>query len=258
VNTVLSELGQKLVDRWLAVLVLPSMLFTAGVIAGLLVGQDHALDVDWLLAGIDRQEHALHGGPTRTAALVGALLLAALGATLLARAVAAGLHRAFISRRPRLWVRQRRAWALARRGAQPGLDRYLPTRVSVGECIDAEYGLSLPLVWPRLWLVLADGTREIVQRAYDRYRAEVLVCAWGLLCCVLAGFWWPAVVPGLVALAVGWTRCAAAAGVLSELVEAAVDTHQHALADALGIPLPQQRITPQDGLLINDLLHKRR
>jgi hypothetical protein len=44
---------------------------------------------------------------------------------------------------------------------------------------------------------------------------------------------------------------------LADLVEAAVDTYQRPLADALGVDLPHGRITPAEGARINDILNKR-
>ncbi|RSN04874.1 hypothetical protein DMB42_29205 [Nonomuraea sp. WAC 01424] len=48
----LSELGKKIAERWLSLLVLPAALFLAVGLAARTLGHAHALNLDWLTAEI--------------------------------------------------------------------------------------------------------------------------------------------------------------------------------------------------------------
>jgi hypothetical protein len=210
--------------------------------------------------------------------------LAATGAGLAAHALAALVHRAYVAPSPRWWlIRRRRGsrvavgplwWLLHRRrtaraavaGRRPRPPvRYLPRCATpigdrfrlIGERIDAQYGLDTTLAWPRLWLLLPDTNRNAVQSAYDHYRAASTLTAWGLLYILLGITWPPALFASVITAAVGYRRAVAAAAVLADLIEATIDTQQLALAAIAGITLPHGRITPNDGLRVNDILNKR-
>jgi hypothetical protein len=266
-TTLLAELGKKLTERWLSALLLPGLLFVGASVCARLLGHRHALDPQRLATQVDRLGHSLHGKPAAIALTVAAALLAATGAGLASQALAGAVHTAWTTHHPRRWVDRRRARTriAAKQRPQPLPDRYLPARATligdqfylIGERVDAQYGLAVTLAWPRLWLLLEDRTRSALQTAYSQYHAATAVCAWGLLYLTLGGIWWPAILAGLAAITVGYRRGRATAGVLADLIEAAVDTHQCALAKAVGIALPHGRITPEEGLQINDILNKR-
>ncbi|MEU5141707.1 hypothetical protein [Streptomyces sp. NPDC021139] len=95
--------------------------------------------------------------------------------------------------------------------------------------------LDLAAAWPHLWLLASDGTRAELQAARVRLTASARLCAWGAGYLVLALWWWPAAVAGVVAVAAGVRRGRAAADAFAELTEALADLHVRDLATALGI-----------------------
>jgi hypothetical protein len=98
--------------------------------------------------------------------------------------------------------------------------------------------------------------RTVLGAAHQRYRTDVALVAWALLYLPWTVLWWPA---GLLAVAgtiVGYQRACASGRVLATLIEATVDLHQKVLADAVGVDLPEGRITPREGNRINAILIK--
>ncbi|MEU2129860.1 hypothetical protein [Streptomyces sp. NPDC018352] len=266
-NSLLAEVGRKLADRWLSALVLPGALFVAAAMCGWWLGHPHALDTGRLEDAVRGLGQQLSGRPAAVLLAVAGALLGATGAGLAVQGAAVGVRRAWVARRPARWVarRRRRAQgAQARRGRTPPA-RYLPARATaigdrfrlVDQRVDAQYGLAVALAWPRLWLLLPDTATAAIRDATTRYRAATEVTAWGMLYLLLGAFWWPSVLVGLVAVAVGQVRGRSSGAALADLVEAAVDIHQRPLAETLGIDLPHGRITPEEGARINDILNKR-
>jgi hypothetical protein len=283
VTGLLAELGKKIADRWLSTLLLPGLLFTTAVLCAYLLGWRHALDPAALTTGLDRFGKALSGHAARIVMTVIAAGLAATVAGLAAHGLAALVHSTYVAR-PQWWLVRRRnhrriavgpLWwllhrrrkarnAAARRQPRPPV-RYQPRCATpigdrlrlIGERIDAQYGLDATLAWPRLWLLLPDSNRTAVQTAHDQYRAATALTAWGLLYLALGAIWPPALLAAAIAAAVGYRRAQATAAVLADLIEATIDTQQHALAAVAGITLLHGRITPTDGIRINDVLNKR-
>jgi hypothetical protein len=95
--------------------------------------------------------------------------------------------------------------------------------------------LDLAAAWPHLWLLASDGTRAELQAARARLTASARLCAWGVGYLVLALWWWPAALAGVVAVAAGVRRGRVAAEAFAELTEALADLHVRDLATALGI-----------------------
>ncbi|MFD9356476.1 hypothetical protein [Streptomyces sp. NPDC060031] len=100
----------------------------------------------------------------------------------------------------------------------------------------ALYGLDLNLAWPRLWSVLPDVLRADVTAARDAYASAARLAGWGLMYAALAVLWWPAVLPGVVVVAVAAARARTAAGVLADLIDTATDLYLVDLAGRLGVP----------------------
>jgi hypothetical protein len=266
-NTVLAELGKKLADRWMGALLLPGLLFVAAAVCGVLLGHGAALDWTYLTGELTRLGERLTTRPAATALTVTGVLLAATASGLAVQGLAVAVRRFWVARRPRRWVVRRREKARAawERDGRSSPERYLPARITdigdrfrlVDERVDAQYGLSAALAWPRLWLLLPDSVRPLISSAYSRYQGSTETTGWGLLTVCLGLVWWPALPVGVVMGLVGWRRGRASGAALADLVEAAVDTHQRQLAEALGVDLPHGRITPAEGLRINDMLNKR-
>ncbi len=261
---ILSEFGKKLADRWLTVLLLPGLLFTAAAWTAVVLGQRDALDLAGLAGELQRRAAAVLAQPAGVVVAVTTLLLVATAAGLGARALGAGGHRVLVSSRPRWWVRHRHRRARARSsGSAPA--SYLPARVSavgdrfrlIGDRVDAQYGLAVSLVWPRLWLILGEETRKPVTDAYTGYRDATTLAGWGVLYLAMGLRWWPAAVAGGLAVLVGYRRAGTAAAQFADLVESVVDIHQARLAATVGIELPHGRLTPHEGAQINNILNKR-
>ncbi|MEV6702489.1 hypothetical protein AB0M68_36035 [Streptomyces sp. NPDC051453] len=266
-NSLLTEVGRKLADRWLSALVLPGALFVSAAMCGRWLGHSHALDTRRLQDMVQRVGQQLDGRPAAVLLAVAGALLGATGAGLAVQGTAAGVRRAWVARRPARWVawRRRRAQSALTRRGHTVPTRYLPARATtigdrfrlVDQRVDAQYGLAVALAWPRLWLLLADAATTAIRDATTRYRAATETTAWGILYLLLGAIWWPAALAGLVMVTVGQVRGRATGAALADLVEAAVDIHQRPLAETLGIDLPHGRITPEEGARINDILNKR-
>ncbi|MBO3747410.1 hypothetical protein J5X84_15135 [Streptosporangiaceae bacterium NEAU-GS5] len=266
-SDLLSELGKKLADRWLTAVLLPGLLATAVAVCGHILGHQDAFNVDRLSAGIQDLIDGLNVRPPATTVVVAALaLVAASGAGLAAQALGVTVHKVLTSTRPHWWVglRRRRAPRVTRAG-DPRPESYLPTRISpvgdrfqlISPRINAQYGLDVTLAWPRIWLLLPEAARSEIGDGYASYRAATMLTGWGLLYVALGSIWWPASVAGAVILVVGYRRVADAGLVVADVIESAVDLYAKPLADAVGIPLPNERVTPVQGSQINNVLNKR-
>lgn len=291
----LAQLGKGLADKWLALLVLPGLLFTAAAVCAYHLGQAHPLDTRPLASWLDRlttTPTAHHGSTVILAATV--LLLASAAAGLAAGGLGAALQRLWAAtgiRPPMSWLlrlRQNR-WAgltdrepalrtaarqaiadaqdpdltgrelvRVRAGERQARRRHLaalrplpqrPTRVA--ERFDATttrahtlYGLNLDLTWPRLWTILPDALRTDLTAARDAYTSAARLAAWALMYAALAVMWWPAVLLGVLVGGTAVVRSHAAAAVLADLIDTAVDLHVVDLAeklhlDAAGPPSPE-------------------
>ncbi|NUP49735.1 MAG: hypothetical protein HOW97_20860 [Catenulispora sp.] len=282
----LAQLGKGLADKWLALLVLPGLLFTATAVCAYHVGQAHPLDTRPLAAWLDRlttTSAASHGSTVILAATV--VLSASAAAGLAAGGLGTALQRLWAAtgtRPPMSWllrIRQNR-WAdltdqepalraAARQAIADAQDpdltgrelvraqaaerqarrRHLaalrpvpqrPTRVA--ERFDATttrahtlYGLNLDLSWPRLWTILPDTLRADIGAARDAYTAAARLAAWGLMYAALAVLWWPAALLGAVVGGTAVVRSHAAAAVLADLIDTAVDLHVADLAGKLHV-----------------------
>ncbi|MGH3567214.1 MAG: hypothetical protein ACRDRH_14520 [Pseudonocardia sp.] len=261
-NGFLNELGKKLAERWVALLVLPGLLFTAVATVAVTLGQRRWADGGALVrlpgqlasAGAERPD-----GLTRTVLLLVVLLLAAFASGLLARALAtpvehvlagrwppaAGrLNRAGTQRRRDAWARANQAYERARAvgdSAKLGELRRRRNRIGliepehptwIGDRLSAaavrvyqEYGLDLALTWPRLWLLLPETTREPLTESRRRLDDATTLGGWAVLYFALGPTWWPAAVLGVGIGLVSWRRSRIAADVYADLLEAAVDVH---------------------------------
>ena len=129
-----------------------------------------------------------------------------------------------------------------RRPAAPGY--FLPT--PIGNILRAaerrpiaKYGLDTVAVWPRLWLVLPDATRQELLAARASLDTTVTAAIWGLLFCVFTPFTALALPIGLTVATVAVTVVLPArAQVFGDLIEAAYDLHRTDLYRQLRWPLP--------------------
>lgn len=293
----LAQLGKGLADKWLALLVLPGLLFTAAAVGAYHLGQARPLDPRPLASWLDRLSATPtghHGSTVVLAAAVTLLVSAAAGlaagglgtavqhlwAATGTRAPMSWLLRVrqnrwadLSSREPALRAAARQRIADAQDPALTGRElvraqaaerqarrRHLaaqqplpqrPTRVAerfdaTTARADALYGLNLDLVWPRLWTVLPEALRTDITAARDAYASGARLAAWALMYTALAAMWWPAAVLGVVIGGTAVVRARAAATVLADLIDTAVDLHVvelaeklHADVDVAGPPSPE-------------------
>lgn len=285
----LAELGKRLAERWMSLLVLPGLLYVGSfAVAATAAGWRWTLPPGWrpptALAGAGVPSSAV-SGVLIIGALV-ALLLASAGVGLIAQALAGGVERFGAGRWPawlgvpaRLLTGWRlRRWHLAQDrvvdAGGPERDELIAARNRIGlqpprrptwvgdrlAAADAriwqEYQLDLGSCWPRLWLVVPDSSRQAVQEAREQFGAAMLVGAWALLYAVLGVLWWPSALAAIVIGLVGWRRARTGAAVLADLVEATVDVHAVDLATALGVSTTDNRVTPAQGRQITHRLRK--
>ncbi|MER5461076.1 hypothetical protein ABT010_10385 [Streptomyces sp. NPDC002668] len=136
-------------------------------------------------------------------------------------------------------------------------DRHMPTRIgntlraSESRPVD-KYGLNIVAIWPQLWLVLPDGTRQELISARGTVNSSVGAIIWGV---AFMGFaplaWWAVPVGLVVACAAWWSWLPRHVEAFADLMEAAVDIHRRALYEQLRWPLPQ---TPAEERALGDRL----
>lgn len=253
----LAELGKKLAERWVALLLVPGLLYVATVTAAVVLGQQRWADVDYLSMRLT--ELSSVGGSRAVLAAV-VVLLASAAAGLLAQAlrgpvaefVTGGwpfflrrLQRRLTERRKKNWDRlqaryQERfdatgeapaTWeAAARRNryalAPPERPTWIGDRLRAPAVrVREQYGLDAATSWSRLWLLLPEGTRETLSAGRERFDTAALLSAWSMLYLLLGLRWWPAAIIGVGVGIVAWRRARVAAEVYGDLIEATFDVH---------------------------------
>lgn len=259
----LGEIGQKLADRWAALLAVPGLLYLAAVTVAAVLGQENALSYpDFsrkITAWADSPVLKSAGG---TVLIVGAILA---GSVVAGLAAAAGGR--FIEilwtlpgkHAPARWLadwrrdRSRRQKAIADDTADPAAVRRAIARADriclieascptwIGDRLHAchvrigkTYGLDLTAVWPRLWLIVPDTVRTELGAARDAFSGAARLTAWAVLYLVLGIWWWPAIPIAAITGTVAVSKARLATGNLADLIESAVDLHGAGLAARLG------------------------
>ncbi|GAA0220716.1 hypothetical protein GCM10010492_18540 [Saccharothrix mutabilis subsp. mutabilis] len=250
-NAFFGELGKRVAERWVALLVLPGVLFLATAAVGVLLGHAHALDVARLVAQVDRVTRDLGARPPAAQLLaLAAVLLGSVAAGLVVRALCPVTWWCFLGTRPRWAARRRRKrWARAHdRGDAAKRNRIAlaaPTRATwtgdrlaaVEDRVHHQYAVDLKSWWARLWLVLDDSGRAEVRTARAELETAVAGATWCVPYAVVGVFWWPALVVAACVAVVGWVRTRGAVEVYADLLEAVVDVHAGRLARELDPPL---------------------
>ncbi|MYS18864.1 hypothetical protein GA0115240_101422 [Streptomyces sp. DvalAA-14] len=150
------------------------------------------------------------------------------------------------------WLRHRPAGAEA-----------MPTRL--GNILGAaesrswhKYGLDAAVVWPHLWLLLPQQTREDVAAARKQVDSAAAAGLWALLA-LPAAVWTPWAAPAAVAVVLvcwGWLLPDAAVD-FGDLLEAAFDLHRIDLYRALRWPLPANPVAERAaGESVTAYLHR--
>ncbi|TQM10796.1 hypothetical protein [Pseudonocardia kunmingensis] len=284
------ELGKRLAEKWLSLLLLPSLLLAAVVGVAVALGHASALDGALLAGTAEAWFRAVGALPVASQVLLlGVLLLACSGAGLLVRALAGGVARVWlgswghrVSRLGDLLVARRRArWdaadaasaapdpadprlrlrAALRRNAiapaRPTRPTWMGDQLAAAEArLHHQHGADLESWWPRLWLVVDDSTRSELRAARALFDAAAVQAGWALAYLATALLWWPAV---LIAAGVGvsaWLRGRAAVRVHAALLESVVDVHRSTLARRLDLLPEGQTFDRETGLRVTDLCRK--
>ncbi|MFF4755328.1 hypothetical protein ACWD5R_39325 [Streptomyces sp. NPDC002514] len=291
----LEALGGRLAERWLALLLGPSVLLMGAIAAGATLGQRRWHDTGLLLDRLDglSAQPALRTGGTLVLLLAGVLVVSA-GLGLAVTALGAVVERLWLGDRPRrLTARRRRRWdaaqerfdralvaaaraertpeaaAAAARArdlnalrnrislAPPARPFWLGDRIAaVDTRVWDSYRLDLTSAWPRLWLTLPEDVRAELGTARSSLAAATRLLAWALGYLVVGLVWWPSAVVGAVTAVTAWWRARTAGVAFAELAESAVDLHGRGLAESLGIPCAGT-LTEDVGAEITALLRKR-
>ncbi|MHC3390929.1 hypothetical protein ACLQ2E_15895 [Streptomyces lavendulocolor] len=289
-NAFLAELGKKLAERWVSLLVVPGALFVALAAAGSALGHRHALDRRLLGRAVEELATHYDRRPVSAVLLFVAVLAAAAVAGLLARALGTVVERAWLISGPawltgRLVRRRQDRWTDAASRAAAGrsaaaeesaADRAAlaeernaialtrPARATwigdrlrgVGVRVHAQYGLDFPFAWPRLWTLLPEACRNDLIAAREALAGAATQSGWGLLYLCLGLVWWPAAAAGAALMLLGWRRGREAAANLADLTEATVDLYAADLALLLGVDLPSGHVTPAVGRQLSERFRK--
>jgi hypothetical protein len=260
----LAEIGEKLADRWAALLVAPGLLFLASAVTAFWLGQRHALSYQ----ALGHHVTVLAASPGFKS--VGGTVLVVIG--VLAGSVFTGLAASAFGRLLEMtwtlpgtypltrslanWRRKRSADAKAiaddetaapdqvRRAMaradrigliEPGCptwigDRLRACRVRVAKSC----GLDVDVAWPRLWLIIPDHVRRELTSARDDFATAARLVAWAVFYLILGVWWWPAAVIAVVTLVSGVIKARNATANLADLIESAFDLYGAQLAAQLG------------------------
>lgn len=108
------------------------------------------------------------------------------------------------------------------------------------------YGLAGVLTWPRLWLVMDDGSRAELRDVRGRLNIAAQCCLWSLLFTIWSVFSPWAVVVAALSFAASYRSAVGVAGGYGELIKAAVDIHHRKLLIATGFLKESEGLTPYD------------
>ncbi|WP_036512058.1 hypothetical protein [Nocardia rhamnosiphila] len=115
--------------------------------------------------------------------------------------------------------------------------------------LDRDHHLDLATVWPSVWLILPDPTRDQIGEARTALARATTLLAWSVLYSVLTVWWWPAALIGVVTAATARYRIRTATDAYATLLETASRLHAVSLATQLGIEHAGP-LTPQLGRLL--------
>ncbi|MFF4750907.1 hypothetical protein ACWD5R_13325 [Streptomyces sp. NPDC002514] len=280
----LNELARQLAGKWLSLLVVPGVLFVASVAVGWRMRFGAWPGDEGFVTGL--QQGGASAGQL-AATVLGALLVSA-WAGLLAQGSGRAVHwlwlgrwpgrtgAALAGRRRRRWTRAQERYEQAYRQGQsdevladlayrrnrialapPSRPTHMGDAVAaLGVRVRLEYGLDLEHGWPRLWLVLPEETRTVLDESRDAFGRATALAGWGVLYVLAGAVWWPLGLAGLGTLLTAVVRGRSAVASLAQLMESAVDLHGANLAVSLGIPVPDGRVTPGIGREITRAVRK--
>jgi hypothetical protein len=285
------ELGKRLAEKWISLLLLPSLLLAAVAVVAVAVGHRTALDPG-RLAVVAGDWAAWFGGLPATSQLLlfGVMLLACSAAGLAVRASTGLTQRAWLGdwgpvARPvaaRLVHRREGRWAAAnaeavaaeeagdtaardraaaRRNAialaRPSRPTWMGDQLAATDArVHNQYGADLAAWWPRLWLVVDESTRSELRAARSVFDTAAMQAGWAPGYLVLAVIWWPSALIATGVWVVAWLRGRAAIRTYAQLVEAAVDVHKADLARRLDLLGDDKGFDMSTGIRVTAVLRK--
>ncbi|MEO3857794.1 hypothetical protein [Acrocarpospora sp. B8E8] len=276
-----AELGKKVAERWLSLLLLPGFLLVAAWVAGVRLGHGNALGAldlaAWLTGTAAAAQLALAAAGVLAVSAGLGLAAAAGGVAIMRLWTARGVRAPLVwltRRRERRWkhaqaeiigaIEEERLAGLAdlvnARNAICLVPSARPMWIgdrlrAVDQRVLRSYDLDLAGVWPRLWLVLPGEARTEIGVAYESLAAAARLMAWGLLYLPVAVFWWPAAIVALVTCVTAWVRARAAAETFGSLLESAIDLYALDLAAHLKLDA-EGPLSRETGLAVTRLVRK--
>jgi len=288
----LTELGKRLAERWVAVLVIPGALFVSVAVAAVILR--HRRWADTSLLWQELTEFTATGqdgaGLTRGVVVLLAVLIASAGAGLVAQVLRRPVEHALTGRWPFflrllaavLTTRRKNKWTRRDGDYQQAQDK--DQQESLGELrtrrnnialtpprfptwlgdrlhapasrVSNEYGLELGSSWPRLWLLLPDSTRQPLIEARERLDNATALGGWASLYLALGAVWWPSAVLGVCLGFIAWRRARATGDVYADLVEATYDVHLAELVNRFGHAEGLRPISLQRGRELTERFRK--
>jgi hypothetical protein len=289
VTSFFGELGKRLAEKWISLLLLPSLLLAAVAAVAAALGHRAALDAG-RLAIVAGDRSAWFGGlpATSQVLLLGVLLLACSAAGLAVRASTGLTQRIWLGdwgpvARPvttRLVRRREVRWAAAhaaavaakeagdesgrldaRRNAialaRPSRPTWMGDQLAATDArVHNQYGADLAAWWPRLWLVVDESTRSELRAARSVFDTAAMQAGWAAGYLGLAVMWWPSALIAAGVWGVAWLRGRSAIRTYAQLVEAAVDVHKTDLARRLDLLGDDERFEVRAGIRVTAVLRK--
>ncbi|WP_446044688.1 hypothetical protein [Streptomyces olivaceus] len=268
------EVTRRLPDRWLTSTLGAGTLWLAVAALAVRLGHSRAFSVAEVVAAIRAVSSLVQDRPAEALAYVPLAVGAAVAVSSTARLIGGGARALWLGRwhgplatlggRLTLWRADRARERLRAAGVRlpsaylPRTATWIGDRLLMADTrISAQYGLSLALVWPRLWQLVGEDIRALVRQARARFDLACTIAGWAACYGALVAFWWPAAIVAGVVFAAAWRRGRLAAAVFADAVESAVDLRHRALAEELGHHLePGRALPPSVADAINDQLHK--
>ncbi|MEI6104203.1 MAG: hypothetical protein WCP70_09685 [Methanothrix sp.] len=126
------------------------------------------------------------------------------------------------------------------------LDKFylLPTNFgnilcSAEEYCLARYGLEPVTVWPRMWLILPESTKNELQSARQDINEKASLFGWSLIFSIwVIWSWWAVILSVLGMVIVYRLGLLPAAAIYGDLLRSSFDLHRFALYETLRLPLP--------------------
>lgn len=280
-NAFFGELGKRLAEKWLTLVILPGLLFCGAATVAVTLGQRHWRDVR-RLPDLVTDLKDWTSPPSQAVLLICGILFGAAAAGRVADFLAHALSRLWLAEWPsflesllgtRLTRLRAAKWrakqsrfdaAVTSRAPEEEVDRHAAERNAIalapprrptwmGDRMAAmaqrsyvAYRFDPVFAWPHLWLIASDAAKEELRECRSRFDAATHTAAWGFMYVILGLTWWPALPFGAVALCVGWSRGREATDGFASLAEAVVDLHGPELVVRLGVA-PEARLDRDSG-----------